>query len=376
MHTRKKQAQQFKIALILPTLHAGGMERVMSELANYFVLLPNIEVHFILFKKNATMFYPLHEKVAVHKQGNGFLKQLKFFEFFYTLFYIRKTVSSIAPDSVLSFGTQWNNLVLLSLFGKGFPVFVSDRGSPARRYQALQEWLRSWLYPKATGIIAQTRTAQQFSEGRFKHHNIAVIGNPIKRVVGNGERKKAILTVGRLIESKHHDRLIHIFSKLNAPEWELIIVGDDALKQNNMVRLNKLVEELGLAGKVALLGARKDVDRFYLSSKIFAFTSSVEGFPNVVGEAMSAGLPVVSYDCNAGPSEMIKDGKNGYLIKQFDDDAFVEKLQHLVDNPILVSQMAIEAIETMEQFSLQTIGNKYLKFLLPAYQYDHEKAVG
>lgn len=371
MHNNTQQ--KHKIALILPTLHPGGMERVMSELANYFVLFEEVEVHFILFKKKANIFYQLDKQINIYVQEDGFFKKLKFFEFFTTLFFIRRTVRQIKPDVLMSFGTQWNNLVLLSMLGTSIPVFVSDRGSPARRYQTVQEWLRTLLYPKAAGIIAQTATAQKYSAGRFKHPNIKIIGNPIKRVKGQAERQNVILTVGRLIESKHHDRLIKIFAELTAPDWKLVIVGGEALKQNNMERLTKLVNELCLQGRVELLGSRIDVDDFYMSSRIFAFTSSVEGFPNVVGEAMSAGLPVVSYNCIAGPSEMIEDGKNGFLVPQFDDKLFGQRLQQLVDNEGLVREMSAASIATMERFSLERIGKKYLEFLLPKLVFENQK---
>jgi glycosyltransferase involved in cell wall biosynthesis len=67
--------------------------------------------------------------------------------------------------------------------------------------------------------------------------------------------------------------------------------------------------------KVFLEGEQKEIDPWYHRAKLFAFTSSSEGYPNVVGEALSAGLPVVAYDCIAGPSDMIDDGKTGILFR-------------------------------------------------------------
>ena len=124
-------------------------------------------------------------------------------------------------------------------------------------------------------------------------------------------KENIVLSVGRLIRSKHHDKLIEIFSHV-APGWKLIIVGDDSQKQNNMILLKDLIPKLNMNEKIILAGNQSDVDSYYLKSKIFAFTSSSEGFPNVVGEAMSAGLAVVAFDCVAGPSELIQSGETDF----------------------------------------------------------------
>jgi GalNAc-alpha-(1->4)-GalNAc-alpha-(1->3)-diNAcBac-PP-undecaprenol alpha-1,4-N-acetyl-D-galactosaminyltransferase len=360
-----KVNNQKKIVMILPTLHPGGMERVMSELANYFSLHEFGEVHFILFNPKAVIFYPLHSNVKVHLQSKPWKQDNKFFGFFYTLNFIRSTIKSINPQVVLSFGTQWNNLVLLSLIRTGIRVFVSDRGAPDRRYKFHQELLRSILYPVSTGIVAQTSLAFGILTNRFPKANIRVIGNPIRQVSGEGKRNKTILSIGRLISSKHHDRLIRLFATLNAPDWTLCIIGGDALKQQNMTGLQILVDELGLTGRVNLLGFRQDVDDFYLSSSMFAFTSSVEGFPNVVGEALSAGLPVVSYNCVAGPAEMIEDGVNGFLVDVFDDILFAKRLQFLIDNPLILENMSKDARLRIKKFSMEKIAEDYWNFMLP-----------
>ena len=137
--------------------------------------------------------------------------------------------------------------------------------------------------------------------------------------------------VGRLIKTKHQDRLIEMFLELDYPGWKLALVGYDDLYQDNFKRLQAIIDQNNSQDKVVLVGREVDVDSFYRRSKIFAFTSSSEGFPNVIGEAISAGLPVVSYDCIAGPSELITQDQNGFLVPVFDDEQFREKLRLLID---------------------------------------------
>ncbi|MPN34840.1 Glycosyltransferase Gtf1 [bioreactor metagenome] len=167
-----------------------------------------------------------------------------------------------------------------------------------------------------------------------------------------------------MISTKHFDQLIEIFSRINKPEWKLIIVGGDAIKQENSIVLRQQIMNAGMQNKIFLDGNQKDVESYLLRSDIFAFTSSSEGFPNVIGEAMSAGLPVVAYDCVAGPSDMIDDGKNGYLIPLFDNEIFEEKLRFLMKNEEVRKQMGAYARKSIRKFSVENIGEEFYKFIL------------
>jgi glycosyltransferase involved in cell wall biosynthesis len=356
-----------KICLVIPGLNAGGMERVMSELAKYFAQKESIDLHLVLYGKNPSVFYSLHENISIYKPSFVFNNRYRFWFTIKTIGFLRKQIKQIHPDTILSFGEYWNSFVLLALFGLKFPVFISDRCQPDKQYSQFHAFLRKWLYPKAAGIIAQTNVARDIYYKNFRNPHIEVIGNPIRKIeeAPVGEKENIILSAGRLINSKHHDRLIRIFSKLRAPGWKLIIIGGNALKQNNLELLNKLLKDLGLTDRVMLTGELPDIDDYYQKSKIFAFTSSSEGFPNVVGEALSARLPVVSYDCVAGPSEMITNGENGFLVPVFDDALFQEKLQLLIDNENLRQQMAEKAPESIKRFSIETIGEQFLNFILP-----------
>jgi glycosyltransferase involved in cell wall biosynthesis len=283
-----------------------------------------------------------------------------------TIWALRKIVTKIEPTTILSFGELWNSFVLLALIGKSFPVYVSDRCQPDKSLGKFHNFLRKKLYPKATGIIAQTDIAKSIYLQQFNHNNIQVIGNPI-RVINNEfniPREKIVLSVGRLIKTKHHDELIKLFVRINNPDWKLVIVGDDALKQNNMSRLQALIKELNAENQILLAGKQSDVDSYYLKSKIFAFTSSSEGFPNVIGEAQSAGLPVIAFDCIAGPSDLIENDKNGYLIPLFNYSQFEEKLRYLMENSVLIESMGDYARRSIKKFEAQIISEKFYNLIL------------
>ena len=354
-----------KICLLIPSLQAGGMERVMSELAAYFCLDEKAEIHLVMYGIRPELFYPVPRKLIIHTPLDEFNNKRRIIHTIKRAIYVRRTVKAIHPDTILCFGELWNLFVLLSLWGLRLPVYISDRCNPARPYKAHNRLLRRVLYPQSAGVIAQTARAAEIYQHQFQHRNINVIGNPIRNIINNNDvqRQKIILSVGRLITTKHHDKLIETFAAINKPDWTLIIVGDNSLKQNNFSRLNKLVEELGLSGRVILAGQQRDIDKYYLNSSIFAFASSSEGFPNVIGEAMSACLPVIAFDCIAGPSDLIQDNHNGYLIPLFDWDLYKVRLSQLMDNEQLRTFLGNNGRTTIRQFSIDIIGKKYLNFI-------------
>ena len=255
--------------------------------------------------------------------------------------------------------------MLIATYGLRYPVYVSDRSSPTKNMGQFHNWLRNVLYPTATGIIAQTSKAKECYDKLFKQSNYAIIGNPVREISTDNciRRENIILFVGRLIKTKHVDRLITLFYELNQNNWKLIIVGGDAQNQNIMEKLKEQLKGLGNPTNIELTGTRKDVETFLNRAKIFSFTSSSEGFPNVVGEAMSSGLPVVSYDCVAGPSDMITDGKDGYLVPVFDDELFKKRLLELMDSDDKREQMGKKAQASIKRFSVNRITEKFYTFI-------------
>ncbi len=337
----------------------------MSELVCYFNSERKIEIHLILFGKKREIFFSVPEEVKIHKPDFKYDNKFRAIFALRTLLYIRQRVKTINPDALLSFGEEWNNMVLLSTLGLKYPVFISDRAEPGKKRRTVQEVLRNKLYPYSSGIIVQTKKAKEIYQKKFPQKNVEAIANPFrdKEINRTSDRDNIILSVGRLIKTKHYDLLIDMFSKTVNQDWKLVIVGGNAVKQDGMSRLKDVIREKGLSDKIILTGMVSDVDRWYRKSKIFAFTSSSEGFPNVIGEAMQYGLPVIAFDCVAGPSDLIDDGGNGYLISLFDTDEYVGKLNKLMQNSHLRKKMGNESLEKIKNFSLAEIGQKYLEFI-------------
>ena len=355
-----------KVVFAIPTMESGGMERVMSEIVTYFSVIPQVECHLIIYGKSRVNFYEIPSNVFIYKPDFKFDDGNRHWSTIKTSRFLRRIVKTINPDVLLSFGEYWNNFVILSLMGLKIPIYVSDRSSPNISLGKLHGFLRRKLYCRAAGIIVQTTKAKEIFETKFNNNNIKVIGNPIRSITTNDDinRENIIVSVGRLITTKNFNHLIDIFARINKTDWKMIIIGGDSNKQNNSISLQAQIDRLGMSENVIMAGTQKNVEDYLLRAKIFAFTSSSEGFPNVIGEAMSAGLPVVSYDCVAGPSDMIEDGKSGFLIPMFDDQLFEEKLRYLMTNEDVGVSMGAYAREGIKVFSVENIGRQFYNFMM------------
>lgn len=348
------------ICLVIPSFQAGGMERVMSELASFFSEKSDVDTYLIIYTKGEK-FFRVPENIHLIEPDFIYKKSKKFFYTVKTLWFLRKNLKIIKPDAVLSFGETYNSFVLLSALFLKTRIFVSDRSKPDKSWGIFHETLRKLIYKKATGIISQTSFSKYFLGRETKHKNIAVIPNPVRPLkTPSTLQNKVILTVGRLIPTKKIDLLLHIFAEVKSNDWTLWIIGDGPEKHG----LEELAFKLGVNERVKFWGYQKDMETFYSHASIFAFTSVSEGFPNALLEAMAAGLPCISFDCVAGPSDLINNGENGFLIPLMDTVAYKKQLNYLIENEKVRLSMGKKAYEKSKEYELMKIGNAYLKFLL------------
>lgn len=333
----------------------------MVELANSFSRERDIEVHLVSLTKG-DKFYSLEDNVNFHEPPFFHTKFNRVTFTIKTLSFLRKKIFEIKPYSLLSFGGKYNSFVLIAVFGLGVRSFVSDRSRPTISYGSILDFVNPLIYRTSAGIIAQTEKAGEVYTQRIGHKNLRVIGNPIRSVDASDkmEKQNIILNVGRFIDSKHQDLLLEYFSQINSDGWRLIFLGDGRLKEKVQAKSVKL----GLNDKVEFPGAVKNVEEYYQKSKIFAFTSTSEGFPNVLGEAMSAECACLSFDCEAGPSELIDDGINGFLISQMDHVNYKNKLQLLLNDDQLRERFGKAARrKILDNFGIEKISKNYLDFI-------------
>ena len=337
----------------------------MALFVNEFAKNSEIDVHLVLYGNDAPAVYDLADEVTVHRPAFKFDKRFRLLSTLRRLQFLRGTLKHGCYDAILSFGERWNSFVMVAALGLNERVYLSDRSSPELNLGLLQTLLRKLLYPLASGLIAQTSQAHDMASKSGLNRRIRVVPNPVaeRGVAPEAQRENMIVCVGRMIATKNYDRLLKIFSSLNVRGWKLVIVGDDSQGQSHLPELRGIVSRLGLSECVEFAGQRSDVQRFYERAKIFAFTSSSEGFPNVVAEALASGLPVVSYDCIAGPADLIRSGENGFLVDLFDDVKFGEKLLYLMRNEEQRRAMSVNAHRSVTHLYPSTIAGRVLDFM-------------
>lgn len=352
-----------KIFLVIPTLKQGGAERVMSELANQFAQKDNLKVHLVLLAKSND-FYKVDDTVIIHRLGFENKSKLnKIFSELATFKNLRKLLKTHKPDAVLSFMEKYNSFTILAAAFLGLQVFVSDRSNPLKKVPQTTEILRKFTYKYATGIIAQTQFAKDVLAAKTKNKNIRVIPNPVKEIQNYPDiaKEKLILNVGRLVPEKGQKYLIEAFSKINEKaDWRVVILGDGPLRN----QLEEQVKILGLDKQVQFLGAVNNVDEWLAKASIFVFPSISEGFPNALAEAMSAGLPCISFDCNAGPRDLIENNVNGLLTQVGGVDELSQGIKSLMDDGDKRKSFGQNAIKIKNKLLSSSISDEYLKFLL------------
>lgn len=310
-----------------------------------------------------TPFYPLDRKVKVISPKKDPRLKGKAAGTYLIIKFFRKKLIEISPDSILNF--MFPSFFLLITSGLNLNIYISIRNDPSKIAKYDLIFLRKILFKKAKGVIAQTNYAKKVLTNQTGHGNIKVIPNFVKPFRGRDTSvtiNKTIICTGRLIKGKGYDHLLDIFHAViqKYPEWRLIILGDGP-ERNALINQSK---GLGIMDKVDFMGFQEDVDKHLQSAKIFAFCSKSEGFPNALLEAMATPLPCIAYDCLAGPSELINDGQNGFLVPLNDKKYFADKLLTLMESERLQEQFKYNSVKVRDIFSVQLLGEKYLSTIL------------
>ncbi|MDR6301795.1 glycosyltransferase family 4 protein [Mesonia maritima] len=345
-----------RILITVPTLEGGGMERAAL---NFAIALKEKGFLVKIFTvSNDKVYFDIPNGIEII-HGKKRTKDIYLIPI--SLYKLRKLAKSFQPNIVLSFSGKISPYIILALVGVKTSTVPFHRSSPYVTYGKLNNILSSLLYPKCKSIVVQTSEAKSIFEDKFQNKNVIVVPNPIRKlnIDKNTEKQKIIINVSRLVKGKGLDNLIEIFYSIGDKDWNLYILGDGCMRQS----LEDLVVKLNIQDKVKFLGFQKNVDYYLSKSSIFAFTSESEGFPNSLLEAMCAGVACVSFDCPTGPSEMIINGKNGFLIEMGNNKEFSEKLEKLMNNEDLRNKFSIEAKKLNDYHNPEVIMSKFISDL-------------
>lgn len=358
--------RQMHIAMLIGSLTKGGAERVLVNLADYFVNKGYLVTMVTQYQRDEE--YPLNEKVKrvisdITPEETTGSRIVNFVRRFRKL---RRIWKSERPDVILSFIGKNNMMAILTSRFLHIPVAVSVRAEPTEEYY--NSWMRFMarnLFARADGVVLQTRRCFDFFPEKVKKKAV-ILRNPISgsffRERYEGEREKTIVAVGRVDENKNHELLIRAFAGIaqEFPDHRLIIYGEGECREKFL----QLTGELGLSDRILLPGSISNVAEAIEKAGIFVLSSNTEGVPNTLIEAMLMGLTVISTDCPCGgPADLIEDGYNGCLVPVKDKEKMKEKLQLLLSDRQLADKLGENAVKISEKFAADKVLGEWEAFL-------------
>ncbi len=358
---------------------SGGIERIVSTKANYLASKGYEVIILTMRNSNKASFFHLdpcvkREHIEIKYERQSYHKPIwkRFFFSLSDMWSYRKQmkvfVKKYKPDIIIT--THLLPTFLLPTINDQ-SIKIQELHSSFYQYRNAHRFNKSWLI----------KLLQRFYELRDKFF-ISFFDKSVcltkKDWILRGEKKsiqaiynpshliseslaplnnKKVLALSRFSEEKNLSSLINIWKVVvaNDSSWNLTIAGGGYLKQ----QLMKQIKDLGLENSISLLDEQKDVEALYLSHSIVVLTSHFEGLPTVLLEAQYFGIPTISYDCPCGPSDIITDGEDGFLIDHDDEGTFAQRLLELMQNEDLRKKMGKKAKENSKRFNVNTIMSQW-----------------
>ena len=350
-----------KILFILPSLKAGGAERIVSFLANNFDQnVFEIKIAVIGFKKDAV--YNLDDLDVT------FFNQDRILNAIIPLF---KSIKNENPDIV--FGSIRHVNILLGIYNLIFKnvrfivreaSVMSIMSKFSNSKNQTPNFLVKFLYNKLDAIVCQSNDIKKDLkyELGIRESKLITINNPITQIKQLSTNKTEypeiikFITIGRLSEEKGYLRILKGLAKVKNYSYLYTIIGSGPLE----LKIKNLANEVGILDKIKFIAYTSKVLDFLSNSDFFIQGSYVEGFPNAVLESCSVGTPVLAFNCPGGTKDIIEDGINGFLAVTEDD--FNKTLQNL--NEIPSFERAVVRASLSKKFSSQKIIKEYENLFL------------
>lgn len=339
---------------------SGGLERVLSIKASYLVEKLNYEVHIMsLNNSNLNLFYHFHPAINLHSipvHGNPIQYSKRYISG------IKSTIKKVNPTIIIVCDDGLKAFFLPSILGKSIPIIyerhVSKNIEIGKNF-GIWKLMLTKLKMKTMDVLASSftkfivLTEQNTKEWKLK--NLQIIPNPLPFYPQESASllNKKVISVGKQSYQKGYDLLLQSWQKvhLKNPTWQLEIYGKLDASQG----LEGLAMSLGIDKSILFFEPEKNIISNYLDSSIYVMSSRFEGFGMVLIEAMSCGVPCISFDCPYGPSDIIKNEIDGFLVENGNFDALADTINLLIYNSDLRTQMGKNAKENAKRYLPENI---------------------
>ena len=378
-----------RIVYCIPALYnPSGMERVLTMKANYLAL-QGYEIHIVITDGgDKPPYFPLEKSIQVHQLDIDFEEPYRHSFLRRMWLYQRKMktlkkkmnvcLCEIKPDITVSLLRRDINIINQMTDGSlKMGEIHFDRlhyrhftvsWMPASIYSYIQKWWMNKLICELKKLAKFVVLTHEDAAFWPELSNVIVIPNPTSffpDTVSDCTYKQVIAT-GRYVDQKGFDRLISAWQKIadKHSDWILKIYGDGWLRE----QLQKQIVELNLQGKCFLEHSVPDIASKFQESSIFVLSSRFEGFGLVIVEAMSCGLPVVSFACHCGPRDIISEGGDGFLVSEGDIDGLATKIDWLIEDNELRKKMGKMARVKAEKYRIEEIGAQWIALFESLYK--------
>lgn len=348
-----KDVGNLRITIVVPGLSAGGTEHVVNLVANHWNACRH-SITIITFESpDSVPYYPFASEIAIVRLGvpPGRTSKLRSAGAIgLRVLRLRAALLRSNPDFVLSFLTRTNVMTLLAAFGMAFPIVVSERNNPAvQPFGKLWKWLQTRLYPRAFGLVTMTQGALDYFPVEARRRGW-VIANAVDLPLNWDNRRgtNLLAAVGRLTHQKGFDLLLEAFALIapKHPDWRLVIWGEG----DDRKALEAQRDALGLKEQVEMPGVTSRPGLWIETADVFVLSSRYEGWGIVLLEAMAAGLPVVSFECEWGPGTMVMHRVDGILVPRENVLALAKALDEMMSDTTGREKMAAAAAVTARNY--------------------------
>ncbi|MEP6828651.1 MAG: glycosyltransferase family 4 protein [Aestuariivirga sp.] len=346
-----------RIAIIQSGLSAGGAEKIVNLLAHHRAILGD-EVHVLVFGgTRGSSYFEYADNVSIlSMRGSAADSGNPALRFGRRVAWLRTQIRSIRPDLIISFLTKTNVMTLLACTGLGVPVVISERNNPYR-----QDGAAFWrsaillLQPRSALLVMQTETARRELGASLLAKSV-VIPNPATVPSGVARRKEFkgnVVAVGRLTPQKGFDLLLAAFALVTplVQSTNLTIFGEGPERSNLMLQ----AKELGISERVSFPGTTAQPGDWLNEADIFVLSSRYEGFPNVLVEAVSAGLPCIAFSCPWGPTDILTNERNGLLVAPENVPKLATAIVKLLKDEKLRDALAEATLEIAQRYDLTKV---------------------
>ena len=374
--------QKYKIVYCTPALYsAGGVERIVSVKASYFAEHYGYDVTVIVTEgEGRASFFPLSDKVKVVNLELGFEELWRASFLKKVWLYLKKQrrfkrrltaeLMRIRPDFTISMLRREVNFITTIKDGSrkigelhvnraNYRNFEANETNVLKKLFA-QVWMNS-LVGKLKKLDRLVVLTEKSKAAWPELSNVVVIPDPLPFETSSVSSltTRRVITIGRYAYQKGYDMLLRAWAVVvrDFPDWQLAIYG-----MGDQSGCRQLMRELSLdTNQCQLNGPVNDVTREYLNSSVFVLSSRFEGFGLVLIEAMSCGVPVVSFDCLSGPDEIITDGKDGLLVPVGDVQTLADRMKSLMRDTTLREHLAVHARQRSEDFRIEKIAARWVQ---------------